>query len=116
YCTHESATDSRHASAHAPFRTGWRLLGDSRLARMDESSRRVQWPAASVTPQHAADIASKSNRKKPALETPCSRSLCSYSYGYTNAPQCLRHSGERRFYPSRRPDLTCPGLGAVAFL
>src|SRR5262245_65633476 len=33
-----------------------RLLGDNRLTRMDERSRRVQWPAARATPQHAADL------------------------------------------------------------
>ena len=52
-------------------------------------------------PQHAADIASISKRRKPALEMPCSGSLSSDSYGYTNAPQCLRHSGGRCFLQPR---------------
>src|SRR5262249_36523546 len=37
--------------AHRPTR---RLLGDSR-----QSGRRIQWPAARATPQHAADIREK---------------------------------------------------------
>ena len=33
------------------------LLGDNRLARMDEGSRRIEWPASSViTRYHAPDI------------------------------------------------------------
>src|SRR5262245_57902362 len=38
-----------------PTRTAGRLLGDSRKARMNESGRRIEWPAARGTPQHAAD-------------------------------------------------------------
>src|SRR4029453_13780311 len=32
----------------------WRLLGNNRLARMNESSRCVYWPATRVTRQHGA--------------------------------------------------------------
>src|SRR5215471_11938357 len=61
-----------------PTRTCWRFLGDSRLTGMDESSRRVRWPAARVTPQHAAHIAWMTPEKKAASEaiggSPCCRS------------------------------------------
>src|SRR5215813_3662604 len=30
----------------------WRLLGDDWPTRMDVSNRRIQWPAARITPQH----------------------------------------------------------------
>jgi hypothetical protein len=41
-----------------PARANWGLLGDDWLARMDESGRRIDRPAARVThtPQHAGDI------------------------------------------------------------
>ena len=39
-----------------PAWSGWGLLGDDWLTRIDEGSRRAQWPAARVTPQHAGDI------------------------------------------------------------
>src|SRR6478752_1449347 len=56
-----------------PTRTGGRFLGDSRLTRMNESSGRVQWPAARVTPQHAADIMGRPEKMKTrfAVEMPC---------------------------------------------
>jgi hypothetical protein len=39
-----------------PARANWGLLGDDWPARMNESGRRVDWPATRVTPQHAADL------------------------------------------------------------
>src|SRR5262245_33290647 len=48
-----------------PARAGWRLLGDDWLTRMDESSRRrIEWPAARVTPQHGVDIAAMASKRK----------------------------------------------------
>ena len=47
-----------------PARSRWGLLGDNRLARMNESSRRVRWPAARVTRKHSGDIRSTSPKKE----------------------------------------------------
>src|SRR5262245_41045667 len=60
----------------------------------------------------------KSNRRRPALETPLSGSLNSYSYGYTNAPQCLRRSGGSRFHTisALRSNLPRPRAGAFLCL
>jgi hypothetical protein len=82
-----------------------RLLGDDRLARMDEGSRRVQWPATTKTTQyHAVDI-----RPATCLGNALGR-VFSFSYrpgDRFSAPQPLRSSrrwsGGRRCSPSWRP-------------
>src|SRR5262249_38683731 len=51
-----------------PTWPGGRLLGDDWLARMNESGRRIQWPAARITHtlQHAADIGSDPKERRAA--------------------------------------------------
>jgi hypothetical protein len=49
-----------------PAGTDWRLLGDDWLTGMNESGRRVQWPAARATPKHAGDILREQERSNPA--------------------------------------------------
>ena len=69
----------------SPARLGaaWRQS----LAWVD-GGRRIIRPTARVTPQHTADIASKSGGRKPALEMP-SRASIFIQLWLHNAPQCF---------------------------
>src|SRR5262245_46580549 len=47
------------------------VLSDDWLTRMDESSRRIEWPATRAMPQHAANIGkSKRTRERSMTEAP----------------------------------------------
>src|SRR5512138_3815923 len=78
-----------------PAGTAGRLLGDDWLTRMDESSRRIQWPAATkATQYHDADIRDGCTKKKAAdLSGPFLRvSVSLVSDHCTGRPVCMFQS------------------------